>query len=87
MKKKTTNAIQLHTESGKPCTECTRMRNDIQREHNPEILTFLLDFQVKLQEKNRLLHNVQRISSARRYNDINLCPSNMDVPNFIKQNC
>lgn len=51
MKKKTSNAIKLHTESGKPCTESTGMKNDIQRKHNSEIPTFLLDFQVKLQEK------------------------------------
>lgn len=44
MKKKTSDTIKLHTESGKPYTESTRIGNDIQRKHNPEIPTFLLHF-------------------------------------------
>lgn len=44
MKKKTDDTIKLYTESGKPCTESTRIGNDIQRKPNPEIPTFLLHF-------------------------------------------
>lgn len=41
---KTSDTIKLYTESGKPCTESTRIGNDIQRKPNPEIPTFLLHF-------------------------------------------